>query len=88
MAFSAFDPTSGEPFCLNCNDTFRMVDGSPCPHCEEAALTDSLDTTDEGEDDCWSNDHDFNDDMDGDFDSAMTSAGFGTDEDYGYYGDD
>jgi len=27
-------------------------------------------------------------DMDGDFDSAMTSAGFGTDEDYGDYGDD
>jgi hypothetical protein len=26
--------------------------------------------------------------MDGDHDSAMTSAGFGTDEDYGYYGDD
>lgn len=25
--------------------------------------------------------------MDGDFDSAMTSAGYGTDEDYGYYGD-
>ena len=25
--------------------------------------------------------------MDGDFDSAMTSAGFGTDEDYGYFGD-
>lgn len=24
--------------------------------------------------------------MDGDFDSAMTSAGFGTDEDYGYFG--
>ena len=27
-------------------------------------------------------------DMDGDFDSAMASAGFGTDEDYGYYGND
>jgi len=27
-------------------------------------------------------------DMDGDFDSAMASAGFGTDEDYGYFGDD
>jgi len=27
------------------------------------------------------------DEMDGDFDSAMTSAGFGTDEDYGYFGD-
>ena len=26
--------------------------------------------------------------MDGDFDSAMTSAGYGTDEDYGYYGDE
>jgi hypothetical protein len=29
---------------------------------------------------------DFDDSMDGDFDSAMASAGFGTDEDYGYYG--
>ena len=26
--------------------------------------------------------------MDGDFDSGMASAGFGTDEDYGYYGED
>ena len=26
--------------------------------------------------------------MDGDFDSAMASAGFGTDQDYGYYGDE
>jgi hypothetical protein len=25
--------------------------------------------------------------MDGDFDSAMASAGHGTDEDYGYFGD-
>jgi hypothetical protein len=30
----------------------------------------------------------FDDSMDGDFDSAMKSAGFGTDEDYGSYGDD
>ena len=29
----------------------------------------------------------YGEDMDGDFDSAMASAGFGTDEDYGYYGD-
>jgi hypothetical protein len=28
------------------------------------------------------------DSMDGDFDSAMTSAGYGTDEDYGYFGGD
>ena len=32
-------------------------------------------------------DTDHNDSMDGDFDSAMASAGHGTDEDYGYYGD-
>ena len=33
-------------------------------------------------------DADYDDSMDGDFDSAMASAGYGTDEDYGYYGDD
>ena len=29
----------------------------------------------------------YDESMDGDFDSAMASAGYGTDEDYGYYGD-
>lgn len=33
-------------------------------------------------------DDEWYDDMDGDHDSAMTSAGWGTDEDYGYYDDD
>ena len=33
-------------------------------------------------------DFDLDESMDGDFDSAMTSAGHGTDEDYGYYGSD
>jgi hypothetical protein len=33
--------------------------------------------------------NDFHDDsMDGDHDSAMESAGWGLDEDYGYYGED
>lgn len=33
--------------------------------------------------------HDYHDEsMDGDHDSAMTSCGWGTDEDYGHYGDD
>ncbi len=36
--------------------------------------------------DQW-DDH-YDDSMDGDHDSAMTSCGWGTDEDYGYYGDD
>jgi len=31
---------------------------------------------------------DYDDSMDGDFDSAMASAGYGTDEDYGCYGAD
>lgn len=34
------------------------------------------------------NDYDYDDSMDGDHDSAMESAGWGTDEDYGYYGED
>lgn len=34
----------------------------------------------------WEDDYD--DSMDGDHDSAMESAGWGTDEDYGYYGED
>ena len=31
---------------------------------------------------------DMDESMDGDFDSGMASAGFGTDEDYGYFGDE
>ena len=33
-------------------------------------------------------DDSYDDSMDGDFDSAMRDAGFGTDEDYGCYGED
>jgi len=33
-------------------------------------------------------DDSFYDSMDGDAESALASAGWGTDEDYGYYGDD
>lgn len=40
----------------------------------------------DGADDFWYDDYD--DSMDGDHDSAMESCGWGTDEDYGYYGDD
>lgn len=40
----------------------------------------------EEEDDVW--DDGYNDSMDGDFDSAMRDAGFGTDEDYGCFGED
>lgn len=40
----------------------------------------------DGADDFWYDEAD--ESMDGDHDSAMRDAGFGTDEDYGYYGDD
>jgi hypothetical protein len=40
----------------------------------------------DGADDFWYDNDD--DSMDGDHNSAMESAGWGTDEDYGYYGDD
>lgn len=44
------------------------------------------DSDDNEEYDIWEDDYD--DSMDGDHDSAMESAGWGTDEDYGYYGED
>ena len=40
------------------------------------------------EDGGWDYDEDWDDEMDGDWDSGMESAGWGTDEDYGYYGED
>jgi len=40
------------------------------------------------EDEDWNDDEDWDDEMDGDWDSGMSSAGWGTDEDYGYYGED
>jgi len=44
------------------------------------------------DDDCdiiWDDeDEDYDDSMDGDHESALSSAGWGTDEDYGSYGDD
>jgi hypothetical protein len=40
----------------------------------------------DGAEDFWYDDGD--ESMDGDHDSAMRDAGFGTDENYGHYGDD
>jgi hypothetical protein len=43
----------------------------------------------EADDDGWDGWPDeIDDSMDGDHDSAMESAGWGTDEDYGFYGED
>ena len=43
--------------------------------------------TEEYYDEEW-DEEDWDDEMDGDWDSGMSSAGWGTDEDYGYYGED
>jgi hypothetical protein len=50
------------------------------PWCDDA----SYDTDDE----VWYESDEIDESMDGDHDSAMESAGWGTDEDYGYYGED
>jgi len=48
--------------------------------------------SDAAEDECnydpCDDDDDCDESMDGDFDSGMRDAGFGTDEDYGFYGDE
>jgi len=48
----------------------------------------SVDSDPDGDGDYDPDYDDYDDSMDGDHDSAMTSAGWGTDEDYGYYGED
>jgi hypothetical protein len=42
----------------------------------------------EPEDEVEPDDYEYGEDMDGDAESALASVGWGTDEDYGYYGDD
>lgn len=49
-------------------------------------LEDSDEEEEDEDYDAW--DDERMDYMDGDFDSAMRDAGHGTDEDYGYYGED
>ena len=75
---------------------FRAAfDGKPSSSNPFPSDTPSFEDWDEGHCDCNSfeeddkeSTEDYDDSMDGDFDSAMASAGFGTDEDYGDYGYD
>jgi len=62
--------------CESCGDEFRSLfsHSGLCGSCEYLADEIEYDIDDES--------------MDGDFDSAMASAGHGTDEDYGYFGGD
>jgi len=57
------------------------------PIAYDVNFNDYMDACDIDTDDLLNDESDFDDSMDGDFDSGMASAGYGTDEDYGYYGD-
>lgn len=72
-----YDPDNSLEDDMNYDDT-DVADDLVYGDIDADELENSWD--DEGEDDYY------DDSMDGDFDSAMRDAGFGTDEDYGCYG--
>ena len=84
MTISAFDPTSGEPFCLNCEDT-GVFNGGCCPYCEVDPDTHEEGDWDSEDDDYTPSCEDYDDSMDGDAESALSSCGWGVDEDYDHY---
>ena len=63
------------------SDILREMD----PIAYDTGFNDYMDSMDVDTDEL--SDSDYDDSMDGDFDSGMASAGYGTDEDYGYYGE-
>jgi hypothetical protein len=68
-------------------DEFMM--GDDALDCEDLGVSCDVEPEDEGLDEFLDEFFDrldeIDESMDGDFDSAMTSAGFGTDEDYGMF---
>jgi hypothetical protein len=67
----------------------KCVCGATVDIDSRSSLCDScLSEMDEDDYERWEEDHYDPGDMDGDHDSAMESCGWGTDEDYGYYGDE
>ena len=70
---------------MSCPDPLYDYDDYEDFHGEALDYEDYNDDVEE-EVDVW--DDSYDDSMDGDFDSAMRDAGWGTDEDYGHYGED
>lgn len=85
-----YDPDNSYEDDVNYDDHNDFFDEDSSNYHPDAAHELSTHTNDDGwdeeEDDVWCDEYD--DSMDGDFDSAMRDAGWGTDEDYGYYGED
>lgn len=67
-------------------DLENMIDEGYSNSVIAEALGVSVDIVEQFRQECDESD-DYDDSMDGDFDSALASAGFGTDEDYGYSGE-
>lgn len=65
----------------------ELIDGLLHAACEGYDISDPSIVVDIDEEDDYIAGYDDGEWMDGDHDSAMRDAGFGTDEDYGYYGD-
>ena len=78
-----FDPDNCEDDDMNYDD-YNDFYGEGLDYDDYNDGRDDYDDENSGEID-WHDEID--DSMDGDHDSAMTSAGWGTDEDYGHYGD-
>lgn len=77
-----YDPDNSLEDDMNYNDYNDF-------HNDDAGDFDMSYYNDHSYEESWDEDYDNVDDsMDGDHDSAMESCGWGTDEDYGYYGDD
>lgn len=77
--------------CPNYDESGRQTDmvcvcGARLPVDNPVSICDACLDRDYEDDDYGMEDYD--DSMDGDWDSGMASAGFGTDEDYGFFGGD
>ena len=87
-AFDRFDEMAERTIWPWCDDESHDSDELTAAYFldrhDDANYDDYNDFTDTVDDEEW--DDSYDDSMDGDFDSAMRDAGFGTDEDYGYFG--
>jgi len=85
---SCYDPDNSHEDDMNSDDYNDFFDEDSSNYHPDAAheISTHVDYDENEEDDVW--DDSYDDSMDGDWDSNMRDAGFGTDEDYGYYGED
>lgn len=84
MFDSTYDYSSYDDGYYDNRDDYEL----DCPTYRSEQVTNEDYELDDNEDEYDDFDDYYDDSMDGDFDSGMRDAGFGTDEDYGYYGED